>query len=80
MIDHDECTLCETCVDMCPLEIIRLGEDETGERIMIERDFCIGCGVCAVNCPTEAISLKKTSNHIPVESRPGLLANRPDAK
>jgi len=54
------------------MELISLGEDETGEKIMIDRDFCIGCGVCAANCPEEVISLKKTSDNIPVESRPGL--------
>jgi len=51
MINNDECDLCETCVDMCPIEVMSLGEDDAGERIMINRDFCIGCGVCAVNCP-----------------------------
>jgi NAD-dependent dihydropyrimidine dehydrogenase PreA subunit len=72
MINHDDCDLCETCVDMCPIEVLNLGEDDTGERIMIDRDFCIGCGVCAANCPNEAISLNKTSKNIPVETRPGL--------
>jgi len=57
------------------MEVISLGEDNNGERIMIERDFCIGCGVCAANCPEEAISLKKTSDNIPVESRPGLFGD-----
>jgi Pyruvate/2-oxoacid:ferredoxin oxidoreductase delta subunit len=72
VFNHDDCDLCETCVDMCPIEVLSLGEDETGERIMVDRDFCIGCGVCAVSCPQEVISLKKTSDNIPVESRPGL--------
>jgi len=57
---------------MCPIEVMSLGEGDTGERIMINRDFCIGCGVCAVNCPQEVIALNKINNHIPVESRPGL--------
>ena len=57
------------------MEVISLGEDNNGEKIMIDRDFCIGCGVCAANCPEEAISLKKTSDNIPVESRPGLFGD-----
>ena len=75
IVDHDNCSLCETCVDKCPMEVISLGEDNNGGKIMIDRDFCIGCGVCAANCPEEAISLKKTSDNIPVESRPGLFGD-----
>jgi Pyruvate/2-oxoacid:ferredoxin oxidoreductase delta subunit len=72
VIDHDNCDLCETCADMCPIEVMSPGEDETGEIMTIDRDFCIGCGVCAVNCPQEAIRLEKTTTNIPVQSRPGL--------
>jgi len=71
-INHDECTLCETCIDMCPIEVISIEGEGADEKVTIDRDFCIGCGVCAANCPVEAISIRKATNNIPVESRPGL--------
>jgi ferredoxin len=54
-VNLEECTQCEACVDICPMEAIGL-EDE----IMIDKDKCIGCGVCASNCPVDAISLDRT--------------------
>jgi Pyruvate/2-oxoacid:ferredoxin oxidoreductase delta subunit len=71
-IDHEECNLCEICIGMCPMEVMHLDADDAGDKIAIDRDLCIGCGVCAVNCPEEAISLTKTSDNIPVQSRPAL--------
>ncbi len=71
MINDDDCDLCETCADMCPIEVIQLGEDASGERMKIDLEFCIGCGVCAANCLQEAIALEKSSNNIPVQSLPG---------
>lgn len=72
VINHEECTLCEACIDMCPIEVMSIDGDGSEEKVTIDRDFCIGCGVCAANCPVEAISIEKTSNNIPVKSRPGL--------
>jgi len=54
-VNLDECTECETCVDICPMEAIQL-EDE----LIIDEEKCIGCGVCASNCPVDAISLEHT--------------------
>jgi len=54
-VNPEECTECETCVDICPMEAILL-EDE----IMINVDKCIGCGVCASNCPVDAMALERT--------------------
>lgn len=75
VIDHDDCSLCETCVDLCPIEVMKI--DEADEKLTIDRDFCIGCGVCAANCPQEAIALEKTSDNLPIQSRPGLFGEPP---
>lgn len=72
VINHEECTLCETCIDMCPIEVMSIDGEGAEDKVTIDRNFCIGCGVCAANCPTEAISIEKTSDNIPVKSRPGL--------
>ncbi len=77
MIDQENCSLCETCIDMCPIEVMQLKGEGTDEKVTIDRDFCIGCGVCAANCPEEAIALEKQTNNIPIQSRPGLFGEAP---
>ena len=70
IIDSDKCTLCETCADMCPMEVIALKEASSGDMMAIDLEYCIGCGVCAANCPEEAITLKKTRDNMPHETLP----------
>ncbi|MHA2072956.1 MAG: ATP-binding protein, partial [Candidatus Thorarchaeota archaeon] len=54
-VDHDLCTQCDTCVDLCQMKALSFQDD----LLMINLDRCIGCGVCVANCPEEAIILKK---------------------
>ena len=75
VVDHDLCALCDTCVDICPMEIIEHTDDADGEKITISLDEgCLGCGLCASNCPDEAISLEKVRNDIPRQSMRGLFS------
>jgi NAD-dependent dihydropyrimidine dehydrogenase PreA subunit len=52
IINPEECTRCDTCVDECPMEAII--EDGKGKYIIIS-DLCTDCGSCADVCPEEAI-------------------------
>ena len=52
-IDADKCTGCESCVEECPSEAIKVN----GEIAVVDEETCIDCGVCVDACPTEAISL-----------------------
>ncbi len=74
VIDHDLCALCDTCVDICPMEIIEHVDDFDGEKIIFGLDGCLGCGLCAANCPEEAISLEKVRNDIPRQSMGNLFS------
>lgn len=59
----EQCILCETCVDMCPMEAIsHLAEEDT---LTFNSNLCIGCGVCAANCPENAILMVKVRDMTP---------------
>ena len=48
----DKCTLCGSCVEVCPQEAITKGD----KQCTIDADKCVDCGLCAGECPVDAIS------------------------
>ncbi|HTY22925.1 MAG TPA: 4Fe-4S binding protein [Desulfomonilaceae bacterium] len=54
-VDPDVCSACETCVDRCQMEAIKVGDNDVA---LVDRDRCIGCGLCVTTCPSEALSLR----------------------
>jgi Na+-translocating ferredoxin:NAD+ oxidoreductase subunit B len=53
-VNQDECSGCETCLERCQMEALKMNEYQLAE---INLDRCIGCGLCAAACPEEAIQL-----------------------
>jgi len=53
-IDKETCTGCESCLDSCPSEAIKMAE----EKAVIVEDACVDCGACVDECPVEAISME----------------------
>lgn len=53
-VDAEKCTGCESCVDSCPSEAIKMEND----KAVIDVDACVDCGVCVDECPVEAISME----------------------
>ena len=47
----DDCVMCGTCADACPVEAISEGDG----KYVIDADVCAECGTCVAECPTEAI-------------------------
>jgi ferredoxin len=55
VVDAEECTGCETCLDRCQMDAITMVDDIA----QLNLDRCIGCGLCITTCPVEALSLVK---------------------
>jgi len=52
-IDAEKCTGCESCVQECPSEAIKMVD----QKARVDTEACIDCGVCVDSCPAEAISM-----------------------
>jgi Na+-translocating ferredoxin:NAD+ oxidoreductase subunit B len=52
--DAERCVACETCIERCPPEALRMGEANVP---VVNTDRCFGCGVCATGCPEAAIAM-----------------------
>ena len=51
VIDHDRCTGCEACVEVCPVDCIQKVQQDPGRPDLqswceIDWDRCIGCKLC----------------------------------
>ena len=55
IIDKEKCIGCGVCVEMCPGEVLELGEDE--KVFVANKDECTECKACEVNCEYEAITV-----------------------
>jgi len=53
-VDKEKCTGCESCVDDCPSEAIKMAD----EKAAVDAETCVDCGVCVDTCPAEAISME----------------------
>jgi NAD-dependent dihydropyrimidine dehydrogenase PreA subunit len=52
-INRELCTGCGVCVDTCPMDVIRIDDDE--KAIVRYPNDCIICEWCAQDCPQNAI-------------------------
>jgi heterodisulfide reductase subunit A-like polyferredoxin len=59
-IDKKKCTLCLTCVRVCPHAAIEMDRDILDERVIkIYDEGCFHCGTCVGECPTKALTYKE---------------------
>ena len=64
-LDETNCTVCGTCVDVCPFSALSLNE-----TLKVNWKKCMGCGVCVGQCPSEAMSLVRDEKKgIPLDVR-----------
>jgi quinone-modifying oxidoreductase, subunit QmoB len=65
-VDPAKCTLCLTCVRLCPHGAITFGKKAEPDPAS-----CVRCGICAVECPMEAIKLPPGPGDTDLENRIG---------
>ncbi len=49
----ENCTLCECCIEVCPVSAISMRD----ERVFISSNICIGCGECISACKFDAVNI-----------------------
>ena len=52
-IDKEKCSLCLTCLRICPYQAPFIGQ----EGMIISTERCQGCGLCLSLCPSQAIEM-----------------------
>ena len=55
-VDAGLCTGCGTCEERCPVEAIKLNDEDIAE---VDENQCLGCGVCIPTCSGEALTLER---------------------
>jgi len=60
VVNTDDCTLCLSCVSLCPSGA--LGDNEDKPQLRFQEDACLQCGLCANICPEDAISFEPRLN------------------
>lgn len=60
IVNNDDCTLCLSCVSLCPSGA--LGDNPDLPQLRFQEDACLQCGICASTCPEQAITLEPQMN------------------
>ncbi len=54
VVDAEKCTLCLSCVSLCPSGALLDNEDKP--QLRFQEDACLQCGICSHACPENAIT------------------------
>lgn len=60
LVDTDACTLCLSCVSLCPSGA--LNDNPDMPQLLFQEDACLQCGLCANICPEDAITYEPRLN------------------
>lgn len=55
-INTDKCIGCETCVQTCPMDVLRM-DPKTGKSSIAFYEECQICRLCVKFCPVDALTV-----------------------
>jgi len=50
-IDEEICSGCQTCLDVCPMDVFAPNPEEGKPPVVLYPDECQFCGQCVEDCP-----------------------------
>ena len=62
VIEQDLCTLCGTCIGICPVSTLAF--DSSKETIYDLKQSCINCGQCMKSCPGAFFDYKEMNEYL----------------
>lgn len=62
IVDHQKCTGCKTCVQICPVAAIKLKKEKGKPKAVIDKNYCQSCTICMTRCLENAITMKPRSS------------------
>lgn len=54
LLDWEKCNGCESCVEVCPVEVYEMGE---GVSQVMRPEECLGCESCIEVCDQDCIQI-----------------------
>lgn len=60
VLDRDACTLCLSCVSLCPSGA--LADHPDSPQLRFQEEACLQCGICVNACPERALTLEPRLN------------------
>lgn len=63
-IDIERCTGCFVCVDVCPMDVLRVDE-EMGLPVIRYPEDCMTCYNCEIQCPEDCIEVDPFRESLP---------------
>jgi len=70
-LNPDACTLCLSCVSLCPSGALK--ENPDSPQLRFQEDACLQCGICTSICPETALTLDPRLNLADEALRPRVL-------
>ena len=56
IVDPEKCEGCESCVDICPVDVFELQDEKA---VPVNADECMGCESCIEVCEQDAITVEE---------------------
>jgi len=56
VVDHEKCTGCGECVEICPVEVYELQDEKS---VPVNAEECTGCESCIEVCEQDAVHIEE---------------------